>query len=55
MTKFIASASAFLRVVDRLRRDVPDLRAVWIGARALQFLGDTEGLPTRHELDEARL
>ncbi len=28
-------------------------RGVWIGARALQFLGDTEGLPTRRELDEA--
>jgi len=28
-------------------------RGAWIGARALQFLGDTEGLPLRRELDEA--
>ena len=30
-------------------------RAAWIGARAVQVLGDTEGLPTRAQLDEARL
>lgn len=30
-------------------------RGAWIGARALQVLGDTEGLPTRRELDEAGL
>ena len=28
-------------------------RGAWIGARALQVLGDTEGLPTRSELDES--
>ncbi len=27
-------------------------RGAWIGARAIQVLGDTEGLPTRAELDE---
>lgn len=38
-------------------RTVPEAvrRAAWIGARAVQVLGDTEGLPTRAELDEARL
>ncbi|VTU24267.1 sugar kinase [Variovorax sp. RA8] len=30
-------------------------RAAWIGARAVQVLGDTEGLPTRAQLDEAKL
>ncbi|RST55241.1 sugar kinase [Variovorax sp. MHTC-1] len=30
-------------------------RAAWIGARAVQVLGDTEGLPTRAQLNEARL
>lgn len=30
-------------------------RGAWIGARAVQVLGDTEGLPTRAQLDEARL
>jgi 2-dehydro-3-deoxygluconokinase len=30
-------------------------RGAWIGARALQVLGDTEGLPTRRELDDAGL
>ena len=25
-------------------------RAAWIGARAVQVLGDTEGLPTREQL-----
>ncbi|NDZ16830.1 2-dehydro-3-deoxygluconokinase [Variovorax sp. WS11] len=30
-------------------------RAAWIGARAVQVLGDTEGLPRRAQLDEARL
>ncbi len=36
---------------------VPDAvrRGSWIGARAVQVLGDTEGLPTRNELDEAGL
>jgi len=28
-------------------------RGAWIGARAVQVLGDTEGLPTRVELDAA--
>jgi sugar/nucleoside kinase (ribokinase family) len=30
-------------------------RGAWIGARAVQVLGDTEGLPTRVQLAEARL
>jgi dehydrogluconokinase len=30
-------------------------RGAWIGARAVQVPGDTEGLPTRAQLDEARL
>ncbi|GAB3778120.1 sugar kinase [Ramlibacter monticola] len=30
-------------------------RGAWIGARAVQVLGDTEGLPTRAELDAAGL
>lgn len=30
-------------------------RGAWIGARALQVLGDTEGLPTRRELEAAGL
>jgi 2-dehydro-3-deoxygluconokinase len=36
-------------------RGVPDAvrRGAWIGARAVQVLGDTEGLPTRSELEEA--
>ena len=36
---------------------VPDAvrRGAWIGARAVQVLGDTEGLPTRAQLDEACL
>jgi dehydrogluconokinase len=28
-------------------------RGAWIGARAVQVLGDTEGLPTRAELEAA--
>ena len=38
-------------------RSVPDAvrRGAWIGARAVQVLGDTEGLPTRAELDGAGL
>jgi 2-dehydro-3-deoxygluconokinase len=38
-------------------RPVPDAvrRGAWIGARAVQVLGDTEGLPTRAELKEANL
>ncbi len=36
-------------------RTVPEAvrRGAWIGARAVQVLGDTEGLPTRAQLDEA--
>ena len=36
-------------------RSVPDAvrRGAWIGARAVQVLGDTEGLPTRAELETA--
>ncbi|MEO8057105.1 MAG: sugar kinase [Burkholderiales bacterium] len=30
-------------------------RGTWIGARAVQVLGDTEGLPTRAQLEEAGL
>jgi len=30
-------------------------RGAWIGARAVQVLGDTEGLPTRAQLEEASL
>ena len=38
-------------------RSVPDAvrRGAWIGARAVQVLGDTEGLPTRAELEQAKL
>ena len=38
-------------------RSVPDAvkRGAWIGARAVQVLGDTEGLPTRAELAAAGL
>ncbi|SDI43228.1 sugar kinase [Variovorax sp. OV700] len=36
-------------------RSVPEAvrRGAWIGARAVQVLGDTEGLPTRAQLEEA--
>ncbi|MBX9833997.1 MAG: sugar kinase, partial [Burkholderiaceae bacterium] len=30
-------------------------RGAWIGARAVQVLGDTEGLPTQAQLQEAGL
>jgi 2-dehydro-3-deoxygluconokinase len=38
-------------------RSVPEAarRGAWIGARAVQVPGDTEGLPTRAELDAAGL
>jgi dehydrogluconokinase len=38
-------------------RSVPEAvqRATWIGARAVQVLGDTEGLPTRAQLQDAGL
>ncbi len=38
-------------------KSVPDAvrRGTWIGARAVQVLGDTEGLPARAELEEAKL
>lgn len=35
--------------------DAAARRGAWIGARAVQVRGDTEGLPTRAELDTARL
>ena len=37
--------------------DVPEAvrRGAWIGARAVQVLGDTEGLPTRAQLQEASI
>lgn len=38
-------------------KSVPDAvrRGAWIGARAVQVLGDTEGLPTRAQLDAATI
>lgn len=38
-------------------KSVPEAvrRGAWIGARAVQVLGDTEGLPTRAQLNEAGL
>ncbi|CAN5920830.1 sugar kinase [soil metagenome] len=38
-------------------KSVPEAvrRGAWIGARAVQVLGDTEGLPTRAQLNEAEL
>jgi 2-dehydro-3-deoxygluconokinase len=38
-------------------RSLPDAtrRGAWIGARAVQVLGDTEGLPTRAQLEESGL
>lgn len=38
-------------------KSIPDAvrRGAWIGARAVQVLGDTEGLPTRAQLNEAGL
>ena len=30
-------------------------RGAWIGARSVQVLGDTEGLPTRAQLEAAKL
>jgi 2-dehydro-3-deoxygluconokinase len=38
-------------------KSVPEAvrRGAWIGARAVQVLGDTEGLPTRAQLEEAGL
>jgi 2-dehydro-3-deoxygluconokinase len=44
-------------VITALLEGLPVRKAVergaWIGARAVQVLGDTEGLPTRAQLDEA--
>ena len=46
-------------VISALLEGVPLRRAVergaWIGARAVQVVGDTEGLPTRQELEQAGL
>ena len=38
-------------------RDIADAarRGAWIGARAVQVRGDTEGLPTRAQLDQAHI
>jgi dehydrogluconokinase len=38
-------------------RSLPEAvrRGAWIGARAVQVVGDSEGLPTRGELDAAGL
>lgn len=46
---FISGMLEGLRVQDAVRR------GAWIGARAVQVLGDTEGLPTRAQLAEAQL
>lgn len=37
--------------------DIPEavMRGAWIGARAVQVIGDSEGLPTRAELEAAHL
>lgn len=44
-------------VISALLEKLPLRRAVergsWIGARAVQVLGDTEGLPTREELEQS--
>ncbi len=46
-------------VISGLLEGLPLVQAVqrgaWIGARAVQVLGDTEGLPTRQELERAGL
>jgi dehydrogluconokinase len=46
-------------VISALLEDLPVPQAVrrgaWIGARAVQVRGDTEGLPTRAELSAAGL
>jgi dehydrogluconokinase len=53
--KFIDTAGVISALLEG--RDLPDAvrRGAWIGARAVQVLGDSEGLPTRGELDAARL
>jgi 2-dehydro-3-deoxygluconokinase len=48
---FAAGVISALLEGQPLRRAVA--RGAWIGARAVQVLGDTEGLPTRQELDAA--
>lgn len=44
-------------IISAMLEGVPVKRAVeracWIGARAVQVLGDTEGLPTRSQLEQA--
>lgn len=46
----VTSALLEGRPIDQAAR-----RGAWIGARAVQVRGDTEGLPTRADLDAARL
>jgi 2-dehydro-3-deoxygluconokinase len=41
-------------LLDGLGRARAVERGAWIGAQAVQVLGDNEGLPTRAELDAAR-
>ncbi|NYT63842.1 sugar kinase [Alcaligenaceae bacterium] len=48
----VGVVSGLLEGLD-LRKAVQ--RGAWIGARAVQVLGDTEGLPTRRELEQAGL
>jgi 2-dehydro-3-deoxygluconokinase len=42
-------------LLDDCRTSDAVRRATWIGARAVQVLGDTEGLPSRKDLIEAGL
>ena len=42
-------------LLDGLSVPAAVTRGVWIGARAVQVLGDSEGLPTRAQLNEAGL
>jgi 2-dehydro-3-deoxygluconokinase len=42
-------------LLEGLDIGVAVVRGAWIGARAVQVLGDTEGLPTRAELEQAGL
>lgn len=42
-------------LLDECRTSNAVKRAAWIGARAVQVLGDTEGLPSRNDLIEAGL
>lgn len=42
-------------LLDGLPVQAAARRGAWIGARAVQVTGDTEGLPTRAQLEEAKL